>query len=371
MFLVGVGGNLITLSAGRTGVRGEACEINYRMVPLAKREVGGGYRGRVTRRSRAVLALVAGLVLLAGCEGGSTPSGSASAASSPGSSGPSGAVGTSDPLLSGLDVCSLVSAGQVRRAVGQVGEPTSRLLTTIDGYDGLVDQCGFGVSFDSYTFVLSVGLEPATRKDLERLPGRPAPGIGDAALAVDGADGSTVAFLEGHTLAQVHTVQQGDGPSRFADVKAVVAEVARSVPSDPPETDDQTRGACAKVDREAVDKVLGAPAAVSRSLNYVNLSSVCSWATGTHDPRTVAVTVYSSQQAGPFLANQKFSEPSHDIPGISDDAFSIPGVAYAISPDGQAVSVSGAFPPVAEARRPLPVTPQLTDLLASAVTLMQ
>ena len=30
--------------------------------------------------------------------------------------------------------------------------------------------------------------------------------------------------------------------------------------------------------------MLGAPAAVSRSLNYVNLSSVCSWATGTRNP---------------------------------------------------------------------------------------
>ena len=183
--------------------------------------------------------------------------------------------------------------------------------------------------------------------------------------------GSTVSFLNGRTLAQVRTVHQGAGRSRPADVRAVVGAVARSVPSDPPETDDQTRGACAKVDRQAVDEVLGVPAAVSRSLNYVNLSSVCSWATGTRNPRTVAVTVYSSQQAGPFLADQKHTEPSRDIPGISDDAFSIPGVAYAIAPDGQAVSVSGEFPPKAASRAPLPVTPQLTDLLASAVTLMQ
>lgn len=362
----------------------EACEINYRMVPLANRAGrrradggvrpgSGGYRGGVLRRSRAVPALVACLALLAGCSGGSSdPSASSdrsSSASQP--SGPSGSAGTSDPLLSGLDICSLVSEAQVHRAVGQVGEPTSRVLTTIEGYDGLVDQCGFGVSFDSYTFVLSVGLEPATRADLQKLPGRPAQGIGDAARAVDRATGSTLSFLKGQTLAQVRTVHQGDGPSRPADVRAVAAAVAGSVPSDPPETDDQTRGACGKVDREAVDKVLGAPAAVSRSLNYVNLSSVCSWATGTRNPRTVAVTVYSSQQAGPFLADQKNSQPSRDIPGISDDAFAIPGVAYAVAPDGQAVSVSGSFPPEVGARTPLPVTPQLTDLLASAVTLMQ
>ena len=332
-----------------------------------------GYRGRVLRRSRAVPGLVAALagwLVLAGCSGGSSDPGAADDPT-PGRTHRSDSVSPGDPLLSGLDICSLVSEAQVHRAVGQVGEPTSRVLTTIDGYDGLVDQCGFGVSFDSYTLVLSVGLEPATRRDLQRLPGKPVRGIGDAAVAVDESRGSTVSFLKGRTLAQVRTVYQGAGSSRPADVRALVVAVARSVPSDPPETDDQTRGACAKVDQEAVDKVLGAPAAVSRSLSYVNLSSVCSWATGTRNPRTVAVTVYSSQQAGPFLAVQKHSEPSRDIPGISDDAFSIPGVAYAIAPDGQAVSVSGEFPPDAGPRTPLTVTPQLTDLLASAVTLMQ
>ena len=330
------------------------------------------------RRTRAVPALVACLALLAGCTGGSNDKGGASgqpgghtsgtSSQAPGSADPGG---TGDELLSGLNICSLVSEAQVHRAVGQVGEPTSRVLTTIHGYDGLVDQCGFGVSFDSYTFVLSVGLEPATRADLQRLPGRPVQGIGDAARSVDRATGSTLSFLKGRTLVQVRTVHQGAGASRPGDVRAVVGAVARSVPSDPPETDDQTRGACAKVDRQAVDKVLGAPAAVSRTLSYVNLSSVCSWATGTRNPRTVVVTVYSSQQAGPFLADQKNSEPTRDIPGISRDAFSIPGVAYAIAPDGQAVSVSGTFPPKVGARTPLPVTPQLTDLLASAVTLMQ
>jgi len=332
----------------------------------------------VLRRTRAVPALVACLALLAGCTGGSNDQGGASgqpgghtsgtSSPAPGSADPGG---TGDELLSGLDICSLVSEAQVHRAVGQVGEPTSRVLTTIHGYDGLVDQCGFGVSFDSYTFVLSVGLEPATRADLQRLPGRPVQGIGDAARSVDRATGSTLSFLKGRTLVQVRTVHQGAGASRPGDVRAVAGAVARSVPSDPPETDDQTRGACAKVDRQAVDKVLGAPAAVSRTLSYVNLSSVCSWATGTRNPRTVVVTVYSSQQAGPFLADQKNSEPTRDIPGISRDAFSIPGVAYAIAPDGQAVSVSGTFPPKVGARTPLPVTPQLTDLLASAVTLMQ
>ena len=91
------------------------------------------------------------------------------------------------PLLTALDVCSLATPAQVRRAAGQAGEPTSRQLTTIHGYGGLVDQCGFGVSFDSYTFVVSVGLAPATRADLARLPGEPVDGVGDAARAADQA----------------------------------------------------------------------------------------------------------------------------------------------------------------------------------------
>ena len=259
----------------------------------------GGYRGGVLRRSRAVPGLVAALascLVLAGCSGGSSDPGAADPTSD--GSHRSDPVGPGDPLLSGLDICSLVSETQVRRAVGQVGEPTGRVLTTIDGYDGLVDQCGFGVSFDSYTLVLSVGLEPATRKDLQRLPGKPVQGIGDAAVAVDEPTGSTVSFLKGRTLAQVRTVYQGAGTSRPADVRAVVGAVARSVPSDPPETDDQTRGACARVDQEAVDKVLGAPAAVSRSLSYVNLSSVCSWATGLAAGLPVAVSFWGTVSRG-------------------------------------------------------------------------
>ena len=107
----------------------------------------GGYRGRVLRRSRAVPGLVAALaacLVLAGCSGGSSDPGAAPDPTSAGSQR-SDPVDPGDPLLSGLDICSLVSEAQVRRAVGQVGEPTGRVLTTIDGYGGLVDQCGFGV----------------------------------------------------------------------------------------------------------------------------------------------------------------------------------------------------------------------------------
>src|SRR5689334_25377513 len=108
------------------------------MGPLAKRagEPGpgpgaGGYRGGVLRRTRAVPALVACLALLAGCTGGSNDQGASSGQSSGPSSGQSAGTsqsgssdpgGTGDQLLSGLDICSLVSEAQVRRAVGQVGE---------------------------------------------------------------------------------------------------------------------------------------------------------------------------------------------------------------------------------------------------------
>ena len=86
-------------------------------------------------------------------------------------------------------------------------------------------------------------------------------GIGDAAVAVDESQRlRTVSFLKGRTLgAGPARCSQGAGTSRPADVRAVVGAVARSVPSDPPETDDQTRGACAEVDQEAVARCSAPP----------------------------------------------------------------------------------------------------------------
>ena len=316
----------------------------------------------------AVLAL-----LLSGCSsaGSDTPAGADPAPSAAASSAGDPTV-SAGPLLKALDVCSLATPAQVRRAAGQTGEPTSRQLTTIPGYGGLVDQCGFGVSFDSYTFVVSVGLAPATRADLARLPGEPVDGVGDAARAADQARFTTVSFLRGSTLAQVLAVKPSDEASRLQDVTAVAAAVARRVPTDPPETDDQTEGVCSRLDQKAVDGVLGAPAGVSRTLEYKDRSAMCTFATGPRDPRTVTVGVYSNTQAGPFFLSQKKYLDSRPVPGIdAGTAFTIPGTAYVVAEDGQAVSVVGDFQPATPARKPLPVTPEITALLTSAASLMQ
>lgn len=326
--------------------------------------------GALVSRRRLICGLAASVVLLAGCSGGGrTSAGPDTTPASPtATSAPSV---SSRPLVQGLDVCSLASPGQVRQAVGQVGEPTSRSLTRIDGYDGLVDQCGFGVSFDSFTFLVSVGLAPATRKDLAGLGGRPLDGVGDAARAADKGRFTTVSFLKGSTLVQVQAVRTSDGASRAGQVAAVARKVAVSVPGDPPESDVQTEGKCADVDPRAVEHVLGAPAGVSRTLLYKDQSAVCSWATGVQDARTVSVSVYTNQQAGPFLAEQKNYEPATKVPGVSGDAFTVPGTAYVVAEDGQAVSVTGRFPPETADAKPLPVTPQLSALLASGAALLR
>ena len=319
----------------------------------------------------AVLALPLAGCTSAGTDTAAGPSPSPSATTSSPSAGSDPTVSTG-PLLTALDVCSLATPAQVRRAAGQVGEPTSRQLTTLHGYGGLVDQCGFGVSFDSYTFVVSVGLAPATRADLARLPGEPVDGVGDAARAADQERFTTVSFLRGRTLVQVLAVKPSAEASRLQEVTSVAATIARRVPADPPATDDQTEGVCSRLDRQAVDGVLGAPAGVSRTLEYKDRSAMCTFATGARDPRTVTVGVYSNAQAGPFFLSQKKYLDSRPVPGIdAGTAFTIPGTAYVVAEDGQAVSVVGDFPPDTPARKPLPVTPELTALLTSAATLMQ
>ena len=321
----------------------------------------------VPRRARLICCLTACVLLVSGCSGGSP--GAQSSDPTPRRSASTPAV-SADPLIRGLDVCSLLSADQVHRATGQTGDPTNRSLTRIAGYDGLVDQCGFGVSFDSYTFLVSVGLAPATRQDLARLPGRSVAGIGDAARIDGSSNHTTVSFLKGSTLVQVQANDHEDGADRARQVAAEATEVARSVPADPPETDDQTTGLCAEVDTAAVRDVLGKDPALSRSFTYPTGSVMCSWATGVVDARTVAVSVYTNAYAGPFLAGLEGTEPSAKVPGMPG-AFTIPGVAYAVAEDGQAVSVGGTFPPEVAPRKPLPVTPQLKELLASAVSLLR
>lgn len=360
-------------------MRGEGCEINYRTEPLAKERgadvtvISHPTQGEalVSRRHHLLCGLAVAALLLTGCSGGSGSPGSAAATTPATASRTPDTTVSSKPLIEGFDVCSLASPGQVQQAVGQVGEPTFRSLTGIEGYDGLVDQCGFGVSFDSFTVLVSVGLAPATRKDLAGLPGRPVGGIGDAARAADQASATTVSFLKGSTLVQVRAVKGAAGASPAGQVAALARAVAGSVPGDPPESDVQTEGKCADVDPRAVERVLGAPVGVARTLLYKDQSAVCSWATGVEHARTVSVSVYTNRQAGPFLADQKAYEPTRKVPGVTGDAFTVPGTAYVVAEDGQAVSVSGTFPPSVADRKPLPVTPQLTALLASGVSLLQ
>ncbi len=329
-------------------------------------------------------ALVVGSLLtslaLAGCGGAPTPpAGSGSSGDAPASAQPSGP-GVGSGLLEGLDVCSLVTPDLVRRAVGQSGEPTSRLLGRVRGYDGVTDQCGFGVSFDSFTLTVDVGLAPVAPRDLERITeaargatGTPSlEGVGTAARAFESEAASGVVFVRGSTFVRVRAARRADAASRLSEVVAVAREVAGRVPDDPPASDAQTKGACTGLDPEAVAGVLGAPVAVSRSI-AIATSSECSFATGVGaDARIVTVAVYGNQQAGPFFEAQQDPATSEEVPGVEGgSAFTVPGAAYLVADDGQAVSVGGRFGPTGPARRPLAPTPELAALLTSAAGLMQ
>lgn len=339
--------------------------------------------GLVPRPTALRCAVVVGVLLVSGCSGssvgsapdpqpgdGPTPGRTTGPTTGPTTGTTTGPTDGAGSLLQGLDVCSLASPAQVRRASGRAGDPTNRSLTRIPAYAALVDQCGFGVSFDSSTVAVGVGLAPATRADLARQPGGTVDGIGDAARVDESSRTTTVSFLKGTTLVQVRADRNADGGDRSAQVAAVAAEIATQVPADPPETDEQTTGVCDQVDPAAVRGVLRQDPGVSRSFTYPSGSATCSWATGTIDARVVTVAVYTNPYAGPFLADLRGNEPTAEVPGITG-AFTNPGIAYAIAEDGQAVSVGGVFPPTVSPRTPLPVTPQLKALLTSAVSLLR
>lgn len=277
-----------------------------------------------------------------------------------------------DPLIgAGLDVCRLPSAAMVRRAAGQDGSPVSRTLTSLRGYDGLLDECGFGSAFRSLTFAVAVGLAPAGPRVLARLPGRPVQGVGDGARAavVDGR--TTLTFLKGRTLVRVGTVVTTDGPSRLPRLTEVARGLVDRVPGEPPEADDQARGRCSEVRPRLVDRVLGGASQVSRGLDYQDGSATCAWASGTTAATTVLLSLYTNRQAGPFLADLKNAGPSTTVRGVDGDAFTTPEAAYVVAEDGQAVVLAGTFGAGRTGRTPLPVTPALTALLADAGALLK
>ena len=328
------------------------------------------------------LRLLVGVVaagLLAGCSGGAgtardEPAAGSSTGSSTGSpTGSSGSGSGSGSVLGGLDVCRLPSAAMVRTASEQDALPTTRSFAPIAGYDGLVDQCGFGPSFASSAFVVAVGFDPAGPKVLAGLPGagRPVEGVGDGARATEDPTQATVTFVRGRTLVQLRAARPAGGASALARLTEVAAELAGRVPPTPPAGDAQTLGRCADVDQRLVAGLLGAPAVVSRSLAYRDRSATCAWATGTRRPATVTLSLYTNPQAGPFLAALGDTGPNEKVTGVPGNAFTLPGRAYVVAEDGQAAALRGQLPSAPDPRKPLPVTPELTALLEDAASLLQ
>ena len=321
------------------------------------------------RRPSSVLLPCAVLaVVLSGCS--SSSSSSSSPSSSPSSASSSRAPSSADPdqstpaspLLGGLDVCRLPSTAQVRSVTGIEATATTRRLTLVPGYAGPVDVCGFGPSFESSTFSVAVGLAGATRADVVRQGGR-AVDVGAAGRARQSAEEATVRFLKGTTLVQLRADRVAGEPSPLPRLLRAARQVADQVPAAPPPDSRQTAGRCAGLAGDAVAGVLGATPQLSRSLAYADRSAECSWATGVRRPRTLAVTLYTSAQAGPFFAQQRTIGPSTDVPGVLGDAFTTGTAAYVVAEDGQAAVVSGRFGAPPAAGRPLAVTPELTALL--------
>ena len=328
------------------------------------------------RHLRWCLLLLVPALLLAGCDSssGRTTSDPSVAASS--------AVPRQDPtvdenpLVAGFDVCGLVTPSEVGGATGQVGEPSSRTLSRVPGYGGITDQCGFGVSFDSYTLTVDVGLAPSSAKDVTRLPlpaakGVDVKGIGQAALATDGDTFSSVYLVKGRTFVRMEAFKGQSGQSRVKQVAALARKVADKVPATPPASDGETSGVCAKLDAGAIHDLLGSDPGVSRSFPYKDNSSMCSFASGVGpDAKFVSVSSYSNTTAGPFYAEQEDYLPSKQVLGVSKGhAFTVPGSAYFIGDDGQAIGITGSLggdPRVAAAP-----TQALTSLLDSAAKLLQ
>jgi hypothetical protein len=321
-----------------------------------------------------VLALAAALSL-SGCDATGAADGAADP--TPSASAPSTATEgpvREDLLVQGFDVCSVLTPPQVRRATGQVGEPSTRALSRVPGYAGITDQCGFGVSFDSYTITVDVGMQPATRRTVTRLPVKPArdvdaSGIGTVARATDSGRFSAVYFVKGRTFVRVQAFRS-DGASKLRGVVSAARAVAAKVPANPPVSDEETSGACARLDAEAVAGVLGSEPGLSRSFPYRDNSSVCSFASGVGpDARFLAVSTYTNISAGPFFAEQEHFLPSKQVLGVSSGkAFTVPGTAYFIGDDGQAIGVTGSLG--GDPKVPARPTQPLVDLLNSASALL-
>jgi hypothetical protein len=325
---------------------------------------------------RWCLLLLVPVLLLAGCDSaGSTTTSDPSAAGSSATPEQDPTVDVA-PLVEAFDVCSLVKPTQVRATTGQIGEPSSRVLSRVPGYTGITDQCGFGVSFDSYTLTVDVGMAPSTTKAVTRLPLKPVKGvdvkgIGDAALATDNGSFSAVYFVKGHTFVRLQAFRGQSGESRAARVAALARRVVDLVPAEPPASDEETSGVCAKLDTGAIHDLLGADPGLSRSFPYRDNSSMCSFASGVGPKATfISVSSYTNTTAGPFYAEQEDYLPSKQVLGVSKGhAFTVPGSAYFIGDDGQAIGITGSLG--GDPSKAATPTQALTDLLDSAAGLLQ
>ncbi len=191
------------------------------------------------------------------------------------------------PLLTALDVCSLATPAQVRRAAGQAGEPDQPPAH----HAPRVRRPRRPVRVRRLVRLLHVRGQrrPRTGHPRGPRPGCPASrstGSGTRHGPRTRPGSPRCRSCAGRTLVQVLAVQaERPRPRGCQDVTAVAA-ADRPPGADRPAGDRRPdRGRLLPVwTRQAVDGVLGAPAGVSRTLEYKDRSAMCTFATGRPGP---------------------------------------------------------------------------------------
>ena len=219
------------------------------------------------------------------------------------------------------------------------GTPTSRVLTTVPGYDGLVDQCGFGVSFDSSTFAASRSASPRRpARTSPRLPGRAADGHRCRGPSPSDA-GHHGHLREGLDAgAGARRAEPRRGPALGARSRPSPATIA-SVGAGRPAGDATSRPAAPAPGRPArVDAVLGAPAGVSRTLLYQDTRRSARGhrrAAPAHGRRSPSTPTGRPVRSSPTRSTNEPSRARARRPAATRSPS--PVTAYVIGSDGQAV----------------------------------
>lgn len=321
------------------------------------------YRLIAPARITATLTVAALTVALAGCGSSAGDDGAKPSGKDPSPTTPSKAAAP-EPTLK---ACDLLTPDQVSTAMGKKGlRPTSVRFET-DKRLGLLDTCSFGPVVDSFNVTVHLGTVPATKADIKTL-GKPLPGIGDAAVRRAG-QGTQVSLIKGTTYADVGILNFEDDPSLPAVATKLARQLAAKLPSAPPAAVGVERdSACDGLDTDALTAYLGGDVVGSRSVNFPDGSATCAWVGPA--TATASLVLNKTSTASENSLSQKDYLEFAPMPDVDKQALAFPGSYVAPLTGGGAVTLYGpGGQPPGKPRKPAPVTPQVTALMKSALTL--